>query len=173
MNKLKYIAAVLIAIAGLGLQAKADTISFNLTVSNFGFTGPYAMVTVNRTDTTHATITFTSLTNGSNIYLMGDGSTVALNVNATTFTCGTVTGTNAGTGFTPGPFTTNIAAGQQIDGFGKVNFTIDSMDGYTHTSDTVSFTLTNGSGTWATASNVMIANAQGTFAASHILVTTA
>src|SRR6266404_3861334 len=100
MNKIKYIAAVLIAIAGLGLQqAKADTITFNLTVSNFGFTGPYAMVTVNRTDTTHATITFNSLTNSGNIYLMGDGSTVALNVNATTFTCGAITASNAGTGF--------------------------------------------------------------------------
>jgi VPDSG-CTERM motif len=172
MNKLKYIAAVLIAIAGVGLQqAKADTISFNLTVSNFGFTGPYASVTVNRTSTTMATITFTSLTNSGNIYLMGDGSTVALNVNATTFTCGTVTGSNAGTGFTPGPYTTNIAAGQQVDGFGKFNFTIDSFDGYTHTSDNVSFTLTNTSGTWATASDVLKANANGSFAVSHIFVT--
>jgi VPDSG-CTERM motif len=172
MNKIKYIAAVLIAIAGLGLQqAKGDTISFDLTVSNFGFTGPYAHVVVNRTTTTTATITFTSLTNSGNIYLMGDGSTVALNVNATTFTAGTVTGSNAGTGFTPGPYTTNIAAGQQVDGFGKFNFTIDSFDGFTHTSDTVSFTLTNVSGTWATASDVLKANTQGSFAASHIFVT--
>ena len=171
--KIKYIAAVLIAIGGLGLQqAKADTITYSLSVSNFGFTGPYASVLVNRTSTTTATITFTSLTNSGNIYLMGDGSSVALNVNATTFTCGIVTGSNAGTGFTPGPYTTNIVANQQVDGWGRFNFTIDSFDGYTHSSDSISFTLTNTSGTWATASSVLVANANGALAAAHIFVTT-
>jgi hypothetical protein len=37
-KKIKYIAAVLIAIAGLGLQqTKADTFSFNLSVGNLPF----------------------------------------------------------------------------------------------------------------------------------------
>jgi hypothetical protein len=173
MNKIKYIAAVLIAIAGLGLQqAKADTFSFNLSAGNpaiSGFTGPYATVTVNRTSTTTATITFTSLTAAGNIYLMGDGSSVAVNVNASSFTLGTITGSNAGTGFTPGPWS-NSGSGN-VDGWGVLNQTITSFDGFTHSSDTISFTLTNTSGTWGTAAQVLIANANGVFAAAHIFVT--
>jgi hypothetical protein len=173
MNKIKYIAAVLIAIAGLGLQqAKADTFSFNISAGNpaiSGYAGPYASVTVNRTDSTHATITFTSLTAAGNIYLMGDGSSVAVNVNATSFTLGTITGTNSGTGFTPGPWT-NGGSGN-VDGWGVLNQTINSFDGFTHTSNVISFSLTNGSGTWGTAAQVLIANANGVFAAAHIYVT--
>jgi hypothetical protein len=75
MNKIKYIMPVLIAVACFGLQqAKADTFSFNLGVGNpaiSGYPGPYASVTVNRTNSTNATITFTSLTAAGNIYLMG------------------------------------------------------------------------------------------------------
>ena len=60
-NKIKYIAAGLVAIAGFGLQqAKADTFSFNLSVGNpaiSGYPGPYVSVNVNRTNSTHATIT--------------------------------------------------------------------------------------------------------------------
>jgi hypothetical protein len=173
MNKLKYIAAVLIAITGLGLQqAKADTISFNLTAPNAAlatFPGPYATVTVNRTSTTTATITFTSLTSGGNIYLFGDGSSVAVNVNATSWTVSGISSSNAGTGFTSGPVTDNGA--KNVDGFGTLNQTFTSFDGYTHSSDTISFTLTNTSGTWATASNVLVANSQGAMAAAHIFVT--
>jgi len=53
--------------------SKADTFSFNLGVGNpaiSGYPGPYVSVTVNRTNSTHATITFTSLTAAGNIYLM-------------------------------------------------------------------------------------------------------
>ena len=90
MGKIGCIAALLIAVASVGLQqAKADTFSFNLGVGNpaiSGYPGPYVSVTVNRTNSTHATITFTSLTAAGNIYLMGDGSSVAVNVNATSWT---------------------------------------------------------------------------------------
>jgi hypothetical protein len=75
MNKIKYIVPVLIAIAGLGLQqAKADQFIFDLGTGNpaiSGFPGPYAHVVVSRTSSTTAIITFTSLTNNGNIYLMG------------------------------------------------------------------------------------------------------
>jgi hypothetical protein len=37
---------------------------------------------VNRTDATHATVTFTSDVIGGNIYLLGDGGSVGVNVNA-------------------------------------------------------------------------------------------
>jgi hypothetical protein len=88
MNKIKYIVPVLIAIACLGLQqAKADT-TYTLSQGNAaisGFAGPYATATVHLVDSTHATVTFTSNTVAGNIYLLGDGGSVAVNVNATTF----------------------------------------------------------------------------------------
>src|SRR5205814_4694365 len=138
------IAALVIAVASDGLrQAEADTVSFILGVGNpaiSGYPGPYVSVTVNRTNSTHATITFTSLTSAGNIYLMGDGSSVAVNVNATSWTVNNVTGSNSGTGFTPGPYT-NGGSGN-VDGFGVFNQTINSFDGFGHSSSTIRFTLT-------------------------------
>jgi hypothetical protein len=161
-------------------SAWADIISFDLTAPNLAiatFPGPYATVTVDRTDTTHATITFASL-NGSGgscpgagcTYLLGDGGSVAVNVNATSWTLGTITGSNSGTGFTPGPWSDGGSGNE--DGFGSFNQTINSFDGYTHSSTTISFTLTDTSGTWASASNVLTPNASsfGAEAAAHIFV---
>ena len=160
--------------ASMPNRAAADFI-FNLTVPNpaiAGFTGPYAQVDVHLVSGTEATVTFTSLTNSGNIYLMGDGSTVALNVNAgVSSLSATVSGSNAGTGFTPGPYTANIANNQQVDGFGKFNFTVDSFDGYTHSSDTVVVDLKRSTGNWSTANDVLINNAQLADAAAHIFVT--
>ncbi len=173
MNKLKYIAAVLIAIAGLGLQ-QANAFTSDLNAGNSaisGFTGPYGTVTITLVGQV-ATVTFTSNTVAGNIYLFGGAQAVDLNVNATTFTVGPVTGTNAGTGFTPGPLTAHIGS-QNVDGLGTFNLTIDSFDGFTHSSDTVTFTVTNTSLTpWATANDVIINNAAGFDAAAHIFVTT-
>jgi hypothetical protein len=166
-------ATALLAASMLAPSAWADSISFNLIAGNSaisGFPGPYASVTVNRTSSTMATITFSSLTNSGNIYLLGDGGTAAVNVNATSWTVGTITGSNGGTGFTPGPYS-NAGAGTE-DGFGSFNQTIDTFDGYTHSSDTVSFTLTDTSGTWASASSVLTGNSGGFLAAAHIFVTT-
>ncbi len=173
MDKIRCIAALLVAVASVSLQqAKADTSSFNLSVGNpaiSGYPGPYVSVTVNRTNSTHATITFTSLTAAGNIYLMGDGSSVAVNVNATSWTLTNVTGLNSGTGFTPGPYS-NGGSGN-VDGFGVFNQTINSFDGFGHSSSTIHFTLTNTSGTWATAAAVLAANSGGSLAAAHIFVT--
>ena len=172
MNKLKYIAAVLIAIAGFGLQ-QASAFTSDLNAGNSGisaFAGPYGTVTISLVGQT-ATVMFTSNTVAGNIYLFGDGGSVALNVNATTFTATGISGTNAGTGFTPGPFTALVGAGQQEDGFGKFNLTINSFDGFTHSSDSITFTLTDVSGTWASASNVLVNNANGIDAGAHIFVT--
>ena len=174
--RLKYIAPILIAVACLGLQqVKADTTSFNLSAGNSaisGYTGPYASVLVNLTTSNTATITFTSLTNSGNIYLMGNGASMALNVNATTFTAGGVTFSQAGqTGFSLPVFTVNNFAGQNVDGFGSFNLTVDNFDGFAHAVNSISITLTNISGTWANAAAVLFANAQGALAASHIFVT--
>src|SRR6266403_273280 len=133
MNKIKYIAAVLIAIAGFGLQqAKADFI-FNLSTGNSaiaGFPGPYATVDVHLVDSTHATVSFSSMTNGGNIYLFGAVNAVAVNVNATTWTIGSFTATNAGTGYTPGPVSSGGPG--NVDGFGVLNQTVNSTDGNSH-----------------------------------------
>ena len=158
----------------LGVRsASADTTSFDLGVGNSaisGYTGPYAHVNVNLTDSTHATITFTSLTNNGNIYLLAGAQAVDVNVNAASWTLGSITGSNAGTGgFTPGPYSNG--GSNNADGFGSFNQTIDSFDGYTHSSDTISFVLTNTGGTWASATNVLAANASGFLAAAHIFVT--
>jgi hypothetical protein len=172
MNKFKYLAAALVALAGFAFQAKADVCSFDLGTGNpaiSGFPGPYANVEINLTSTTTATVTFTSLTNSGNIYLMGDGGSVALNVNASTFSVSGITGSNAGTGFTPGPYSQTSAGNE--DGFGSFNLRINSFDGFTHSSDTISFTLTNTSGTWASCHDVLIGNALGNTAAAHIFVT--
>jgi hypothetical protein len=153
-------------------QVAADTISFDLGQGNpaiSGYPGPYATVTVNWTDLTHATITFTSLTNSGNIYLLGDGGSVGVNVNATSWTLGTITGSNAGTGFTPGPWSDGGSGNE--DGWGSFNQTINSFDGFTSSSDTISFILTDTSGNWATANDVLTGNADGYRAAAHIFVT--
>jgi hypothetical protein len=169
MGKIKYIAALLIAVGCVGLQqAKADLVTYYLTQGNpaiSGYTGPYATVAVNKTDFTHATITFTSLTGSGNIYLLGGGLSVAVNVNATSWTLGTITGSNSGTGIY-----SNGGSGN-VDGFGVLNQTINSFDGFKHSSSTISFTLTNSSGGWSSAGQVLKANAKDYFAAAHIFVT--
>jgi len=161
-----------LAVAGLGLQqAKADTI-YDLSVGNTaisGFPGPYGTVDVHLVDPTTATITFASLTNGGNIYLFGGVNSVDVNVNATSWTISGITGSNSGTGFSPGPFSDGGSG--NVDGFGIMNQTVNSFDGFTHSADTVSFTLTNTSGTWASDAAVLIANSNGSLAAAHIFVT--
>jgi hypothetical protein len=147
-------------------QANADIIDFDLGAGNSaisGFSGPYAQVEVNLTSSTTATITFTSLTSGGNIYLMGDGGTVGVNVNAASWSVSGLSSSNGGTGFSASQIAN--AGAKNEDGFGSFNQTFDSFDGFTHSSDTVSFTLTDTSGTWSSASSVL------TGAAAHIFVT--
>ena len=176
MNKVKYIAAVLIALAGLGLQ-RADAIQYSLSNGNpaltgAGFTGPYATVTVNLVNSTHATVTFNSLTQtiGGNtyVYLMGDGSSGAVNVRANSWSISGMSGSNSYAGFN-NPILSN-AGSQNVDGFGTLNQTVNNFDGFSYAMTTLSFTLTNLSGSWANANAVLIANIQGALAASHIFV---
>jgi hypothetical protein len=150
---------------GVG-TASAESISFFLTTGNLaGYTGPYAQVTVDRTSSTTATITFTSWNDGAYIYLMGDGGSVALNVNATTFTATNISGTNSLTGsWTPGPYTTG--SGNE-DGLGSYNLKINSFDGWSHSANEITFTLTDTSGTWASVADVLTANSKGYVAAIH------
>jgi hypothetical protein len=164
MNKLKYVAIALIAIAGLGFQqAKADTYSFDLTNGNSaisGFPGPYATVTVNLTDSTHATITFAANTG----YLIGGAQAADVNVSGS-WTIGSFswTGGNANTAFSNG-------GANNADGFGSFNQTTDNFDGFNAAVTSVSFILTNTGAGWANAMSVLTANAGGWLAAAHIFV---
>ena len=174
MNKLKYLAALMIGIAGLGLQ-QANAFTSDLNTGNTaisGFTGPYGTVTISLDATgTVATVTFTSNTVGGNIYLFGDGGSVALNVNASSFTVSGITASNGGTGFLTTNADYSFAGAGQEDGFGQFNLTINGFDGFSHSADTISFTLTNTSGTTWTDSTVLAFNATGFDAAAHIFVT--
>ena len=172
MSSTRWALAILVVFALCAIPAMADTITYVIGTGNAAigsYAGPYGQATVTLTNSTTATITFTSFTNNGNIYLMGDGGTVAVNVNASSFTVSNIFGSNSGTGFTPGPYS-NGGAGNE-DGFGSFNLTINSFDGYTHSSDTVTFTITNNSGTWANAGAVLIGNADGWLVAEHVFVT--
>jgi len=169
MRILKLKVLVFVA-AGFALTAAKASADISLGTGNSaisGYTGPYGSVAVSLTDSTHATITFTS--NAASGFLFGDGGSVAVNVNASSWTLGTITGSNTGTGFSPGPYSDGGSGNE--DGFGSFNQTINSFDGFTDTSTTISFTLTNTSGTWADASSVLTANSDGNLVAAHIFVT--
>jgi hypothetical protein len=161
MNKIKYIAAALIAVAGLGLQhAKADTFSYTLTTGNSPSlgAGPFGTVLVNRTASGSATITFTAAAG----YLFVDGGAVAVNVNAVSWTVS--------------PFTVNAGANpvtndspRQEDGFGIFNQG-GSQANSSLGASSVSFTLTAAPSTWSTAANVLVGNALGNAVAAHIQI---
>jgi hypothetical protein len=165
MNKLKYIAAVVIALAGFGLQqAKADFVS-TLNVGNSdisGFPSPYGTVNVSLSGNT-ATITFTAASN----YSFGGAQAIDVNVNGA-FTTGTITDNGAGT--------FSFAGSNQVDGFGVFNLTIDASDGFPDSATVVQFTITaNSPGQWSDASQVLAFNTftqnGGPFdAAAHIFV---
>ena len=163
--RLACLAALLMA------AASASAITYTLDMFNIsGYTGPFGTAAVTLNDATHASITFTSGVVGGNIYLFGGEGSVDVNVNASSFTLGLVTGSNSGTGFTPGGWTDDGSG--VVDGWGTFNQTIKSFDGFTHSSDSITFSLTNLSGTWATDADVLDANDKGKFVAAHIFVTT-
>jgi hypothetical protein len=128
-------------------------------------TGPYGTVVVDLTGSTTASITLTNFYVDPH-FLYGDGGTLGLNVNATSWLLGAITGSNAHSGFIPGPYSDGGAGNE--DGFGSFNQTINSFDGFGHSSTDVTLTLTNTSGTWASAADVLIANSNGNFTAAHV-----
>ena len=155
--------------AGSAFADPIDTITYVLGNPNAqlsALTGPYAQVTIDLVDPTHATVTFNSLINGGYYYLIGDGSSVGVNVNATTFTLGAITGTQL-PGFTRASYSDGGAG--NVSGLGTFNQTINSFDGFVHTSIRISFGLTDTSGTWTSAQNVLIANNMGQVAEMHAL----
>jgi len=146
-------------------SASADSIGFDIGFPNAAlapFPSPYAHVDVNRTSTTTAIITFTGLTTGGFTYSFGAAQAIDINVNATTFTVGVPIGGSLGA---PSP--------GNVSSFGAFNVTLDNSDGFNDRFSTVNFGITDTSGTWASASDVLLANSDGFRAAAHIFVTAA
>ena len=150
--------------------ASADIFTSTLTTADIiGFPSPYGTVVVNLTSPTIAVVTFTANeSNPLNAYLFGGNGSVAVNVNASTWTLGTVTGTSLNATFNAATYSDGGAGNE--DGFGSFNQNINSNDGFTSSSDSISFSLTDTSGTWASAANVLAANASGFDAAAHLFV---
>lgn len=150
---------------GFGVQsASADTLILSIGNSDLsGYTGPFADVTITLTDGTHASIAFAA----DAPYLLTDGGSVGVNVHATTFTAANF----AWSGQPQTPHTTPTlvsgGAGNQ-DGFGNFNFSINNGGSFQEAVQNISFTLTNTSGTWASAADVLTGNNKGFLAASHI-----
>jgi len=163
----------------LACCAKADSIAIlnlgNDGIPNPPYAGPYASLTVDLIDPTHATITFNSLTSGNFEYLIAGAQTAAVEVNATTFTVTPISSHAPNATFNAQPAgdpSATINGNDTSDGFGKFNLSIDSFDGFTSASDQISFTITDTSGTWSDPTTVLKQNgANGYIAAAHIFVT--
>lgn len=142
--------------------AFADT-TYDITVSNLGsgYTGPYVQVDVDLVSSTDATVTFTSLDNGTYAYLMGGNQGVGVNVNGTASITGTSTESNTFSGFSAATLTNS--GSQMYDGEGTMSNSVSFGDGFDHTATTVTFTLTaSGATTWSSSANVL------TDAAAHV-----
>lgn len=119
-------------------------------------------VCVTLTDTTTASITFTSASN----YAFIDSSMTDVQVNASSFTLGST--------ITESPHAGQASDGGSgnVNGYGVFNQTINNMGGAENAETTVTFTLTNSSGTWASAADVLTANASNFDAAAHVICLT-
>jgi len=153
--------------------ATADTLyTLNLGNSAVTGTGPYATADVHWVDITTATVTFDSLSNGGYLYLMGDGGSVGVNVNATSWSFNNVVASNSIAGFTASTIVSGGAGNE--DGFGAFNQTFNSQvlggngqGGFSNASDHLAFTLHNTSGIWASSADVLKGNSNGYSVAIH------
>ncbi len=155
-----FLTAVIVGLLTVGAR-HASALSITLDTGNSAIsgccTGPYVDVTVTWNSSTSASISFQSLSNGGNTYLMFDGSTAGVNVNATSFSVSSPVGTNSISGFTPGPFTIQNPPGtSNVNGFGRFNLVIDDFNGFKDAVDLLTFDITNLSGTWATDADVLM-----------------
>jgi hypothetical protein len=179
MEKGLFLRAALIGAAVtfvLAPSAQADQITEQLILGNdalSGFPTPFGSVTINRTSTTDASITFTSNLIGTTQYSFGDGGSVALNTNGAVTVTGGVPGGITSTPLfaTATPVFALGGAGNE-DGFGSFNFTLNDSDGFGDSVTLLSFAIHLTSGSWSSASNVLAPNSQGFNAAAHVFVCT-
>jgi hypothetical protein len=168
--------AVVAGAAILVPQRASATVLISLSAGNSdisGFPGAYGEVLVTRTSPTTADITLTALSHSPYAYLFGDGSTLGLNVNSTSFSASVISfGQPPQPGHTTPDFSVQYGS-QQVDGQGNFNVTFNNMDGSNKAVSSLTVQLTDLSGTWASDSAVLIRNGPNTtdnFAAGHVFV---
>jgi len=163
--------AVAFALSFGAISASADTTQdYTLVNGNAGgiglFPGPYATVHISlNTAGTVATITFTGLTQGGNVYTIGGAQAVDINTNGTaSLVSGSIswTGGNGNTAFSTG-------GSGNADGWGTFNFRLNNFDGQNSSVNSVTFQI---SGSWSNASSVLTNNTNGFLAAAHIFSST-
>jgi hypothetical protein len=166
-----------LTLASSGASAVPFTSSFTEQNGSLGSTtgapGPYGMVTITLTSSTTANVTFTDASDANNTYLFIDTSAADLSVNSTNITVSSLTGV-AALGTTPanGNLSVNsLPQGTQknVDGMGVFNLTIDNMGASGNPLSSISFTLTDNSGTWSSPANVLTDNGSGNDAAAHMV----
>ena len=165
-NALYFLVLTAFCICLLPVSASATACGFTstLTVSSQTAAGAtngtdFGTVCVVLTSSTTATVTFTSATN----YAFMDSSMNDVQVNASSFTLGTTITESPNAGFASDGGSGNVSS------WGVFNQTINNFDGASDAETSVVFTLTNNSGTWASAANVLTANGSGYDAAAHII----
>ncbi len=168
MQKLLVALAAIGFVSALAPTAHADSYTESVTINNpagGGFactpacTGPYATMQVNLTSATTATITVTALSDSNYQYLIGDDNeNMAFHVNASTFTAGTFQAKQL-SGFTSITYTGTDTGITGYDDSGLFNLAIyGSGSGFTTAADQISFVLTDTSGTWGSAADVLTNN---------------
>jgi hypothetical protein len=150
MKLFKYTMLISAVCAAFTMQsAKADSMSTLDNPGGTGLTGPFGTVDVHLDSNTMATITFKSNTAGGYFFIDNDAASVQ--VNAATFTEAIVTDAAFDT----------FQFGDNVNGFGTLNLNIRNSDGTGSQVSLISFTVTNTSGTWASANDVLTLNAGG------------
>jgi len=91
---------------------------------------------------------------------------VDVDVNATSFTLGSLITES------PHPGLASNGGSGNPGGFGVFNETINNMDGAADAETSVTFTLTDTSGTWASAASVLTADSSGFDAGAHVICLT-
>ena len=153
------------ALVGVGMLAAVSgtasaTIMYTLDSNNIGAPPPIGSVSLTLVDSTHATLTFTANTADSYVFVGGVAS-VGANVNAASWTLGTITGDCSSC-------TYSDAGSGNLDGFGSFNQRVDSGNsGPGGRSTTITFELINTSGTWANEFAVLTNNGSGFQVGAH------
>jgi hypothetical protein len=135
------------------------------------FQGPYGSVKVDLTDSTHATITLTALNNGGEFYLFGGQDMLGLNVNGT-LSAGSLISWSRPDGSTDHAPTILINQSQNEDGFGSfIGAAVSAFDGAGSALNSVAFSITKQSGSWATVDAVLTPNSDSNhLTAGHVYV---
>lgn len=171
-----YAIAGLIGAVLVTSTAKADLFTSTISLGNADLTGhpgPFGTVSISTAGPSSSTATVTFTANPG--FLFGGENAFDLNVNAASFSESGFTLTpGPGAGFSAPSCTSGGAScpsgSGTVDGFGVFNDTNKLFDGFTNAASAVSFTLTDLSGTFASAASVLAANSGGFDAAAHVFV---